>query len=324
MSLRKLSCSLGLLASLSIATNALGQAAAPSPPASIPTREDFARDANLFVTFARRALKWDEPTEPVRIVGPLHYVGTHGLGVYLFTTPEGHILMNTGMPGSAAMITASIAKLGFRPEDIKIIIIGHAHIDHAGDVAVFRQRYGAQLAVMEADVMPVQDGGRSDFHYGNDWSVMGFPEAKVDRVLRDGDTVRLGDVVLTAHNTAGHTRGATTWTTTLTESGRAYRVVVADGMGVNPGYRVTTAPSYPGINGDYRRTHHLLEMQSPDIWLTHHAEAFNFHEKRARAATDGVRAWVDPEGYRRYVAGTKRAFEDQVDAEMGVRLPPRP
>jgi metallo-beta-lactamase class B len=312
-----------LASMLAGAAAAIAQTASPAPPAGLPTREDFARDTNLFITFARRGLKWDEPTEPSRIVGPLHYVGTHGLAAYLFATPEGHILMNTGMPGSAAMITSSMQKLGFRPEDIKIVIIAHAHIDHAGDIAVF-QRYGAKLAVMEGDVAPMQDGGKSDFHYGADWRVMGFPETRVDRILRNGDTVALGEVVLTAHATPGHTRGATTWSTILVDSGRAHRVVFPDGFGVNPGYRLTPPTSYPGIDADYRRTHHFLEMLRPDIWLSHHTEAFGFHDKRARATTEGVRAWLDPEGYRRAIAGTKRAFEDLVDAEIGASPAPRP
>jgi metallo-beta-lactamase class B len=171
---------------------------------------------------------------------------------------------------------------------------------------------------MESDVRPMEDGGKSDFHYGTDWKIMGFPPVKVDRVLRDGDTVRLGDVVLTAYNTPGHTRGATTWTTTLVDGGKAYRVVFLDGGGFNPGYRLAKSPSYPGINADYRRTHHKLELLTPDIWVGHHTEYFDLEGKRKRSQTEGVNAWVDPEGYRRFVSKQKRSFEDQVDLEMGA------
>lgn len=301
----------------------------PAPPArsqtlpsNPPTKEDLARDNNLFLSLARKALKWDEPAEPVRIVGPLYFVGTEGLSSWLFATSEGHILLNTGMPTSGPMIVESIRKLGFRPEDIKIIINGHAHSDHAGAFAFFKELTGASLAVMEADVAPMEDGGRSDFHYGADWKIMGFPPVKVDRVLRSGDIVRLGDVVLEAWNTPGHTRGSTTWVTTLVDSGKAYKVVFLDGGGFNPGYRIAKPPTdYPGIGDDYRRTHHFWEMQKPDIWLGHHTEYFDLKGKRERAKTEGIKAWVDPEGYREFVADKKRAFEDEVDEELGVPKP---
>jgi metallo-beta-lactamase class B len=200
-------------------------AAPPTAPqvTPAPTKEDLAKDNKLFITLARKALKWDEPTAPAKIVGPLHYVGTAGLASYLFATKEGHILFNTGMPESGPLIVASIKKLGFDPADIKILINGHGHSDHAGAFAFFKKLNGAQIAIMEPDVAMIENGGRSDFHYGHDWQIMGQPPVKVDRVLRDGDTVRLGEVLLVAHHTPGHTRGATTWETTLVDGGRAYR-----------------------------------------------------------------------------------------------------
>lgn len=284
-------------------------------PPSVPTKEQLANDNNLFLSLARKALKWDEPEEPVKIVGPLHFVGTKGLGAFLFTTSEGHILMNTGMPASGPMMVDSIRKLGFRPEDIKMMINGHAHIDHAGAFAFFKQQFGAQLAVMKDDVSAMESGDRDDFKYANDFV---YPPVKVDRILRDGETIRMGDVLLTAYHTPGHTRGATTWVANLFVDGKAYVVAFPDGAGFNPGYRVAKNPSYPGITEDYRRTHHVLEMLKPDIWLAQHNEYYDLEGKRKRAQTEGVNAWVDPEGYRRWVAGKKRAFEDQVDEELGV------
>jgi metallo-beta-lactamase class B len=124
------------------------------------TKEDLAKDNNLFLSLARKVLKWDEPTEPIKIVGPLYFVGTMGLSSWLFTTPEGHILLNTGMPTSGPMMVESIRKLGFKPEDIKIIINGHAHSDHAGAFADMKKISGAQVAIMEADVPPIEDGGK--------------------------------------------------------------------------------------------------------------------------------------------------------------------
>ena len=165
----------------------------------------------------------------------------------------------------------------------------------------------------------IEDGGKSDFHYGYDWQIMGQPPVKVDRILRDGDVVRLGEVVLIAYHTPGHREGSTTWVTTLVEGGKAYQVVFPDGAGFNPGYQIAHPEEYPGINRDYRNTLHILENLEPDIWGGHHTEYFDLEEKRKRAAAEGVKAWIDPEGYRRFIACKRRAFEDEVDLEMGVK-----
>jgi metallo-beta-lactamase class B len=307
---------LGGVAMLFIAaTHTFGQ----ELPKTLPTKEELAKNNKLFIELASKALHWEEPTVPIRIVGPLYFIGTRGLSSWLFVTSEGNILLNTGTPNSGEMIVASIRKLGFKPEDIKFIINGHGHSDHAGAFAYLKKISGAQIAIMDEDVAMIEDGGKSDFHYGKDWQIMGQPPVKVDRVLRDGDTIRLGDVVLTAYHTPGHTRGATTWITTLTQDGKAYKVVFPDGAGFNPGYQIANPEEYPGINRDYRDTLHFLENLRPDIWGGHHTEYFDLEGKRKRAAIEGVKAWVDPEGYRRFVAGKRRAFEDEVDLEMGVK-----
>lgn len=286
-----------------------------APPANPPTKEQLANDNNLFISLAKKVLHWEDPADPVRIVGPIYFVGTRGLGAFLITTSEGHILMNTGMPSSGPMIVDSIQKLGFKPEDIKLMINGHAHIDHAGAFAYFKQRFGVQLAVMKDDVAAMESGDANDFKYANDFI---YPPVGVDRVLRDGDQIRMGDVLLTAYHTPGHTRGATTWVANLVVDGRAYVVVFPDGAGFNPGYRIANNPSYPGIEDDYRRTHHILEMLKPDIWLAQHNEYYDLEGKRRRAETEGVKAWIDPEGYRRFIAGKKREFEAEVDEELGA------
>lgn len=286
------------------------------PPGVTP--EMLATDNKLFVQLASKALKWEEPAEPARIAGPIYFVGTRGLGVFLITTSEGHILMNTGMPSSGPMIVESIRALGFRPEAIRLLINGHAHVDHAGALGFFKSRFGARLAVMKDDVAAMESGDVDDFKYGND---LMYPGVKVDRVLRGGDTIRMGDVRLTAHHTPGHTRGATTWVATIVADGVPYVVVFPDGAGFNPGYRLMTQLIYPGIADDYRRTHHFLEMLKPDIWLAQHNEYYDLDGKRERARTEGIDAWIDPEGYRRFIAGRKRAFEDQIDLEQGLTHP---
>jgi metallo-beta-lactamase class B len=313
--MRKIARILGLLSATTFLIGFASALNSQTLPPDLPTKEQLANDNNLFISLAKRALKWEEPEEPIRIVGPLYFVGTKGLGVFLFTTSEGHILMNTGMPSSGPMMVESIRKLSLRPEDIKLMINGHAHIDHAGAFAYFKQQFGAHMAVMKDDVAAMESGDLNDFKYADDFA---YPPVKVDRVLRDGDTVRMGDVLLTAYHTPGHTRGATTWVANLVADGKPYVVVFPDGAGFNPGYRVAKDPIYPGIENDFRRTHHVLEMLRPDIWLAQHNEYYDLEGKRKRSATEGVKAWIDPEGYRRWVASKKRAFEDEVDEEMGV------
>jgi len=311
---------INLLPAVALLLLALVAPAAAQTTDEAPTKEMLAKDAELRLTLARQALKWDEPAEPMHLVGPLYYVGTRGLGAYLFVTSEGLILLNTGMPESGPLIAASISQLGFKPEDIALLLVGHAHVDHVGAMAYMKSLSGATLAVMAGDVAAMQDGGKSDFQYGAEWEVVGFPPVTVDRVLRDGDRVALGEVSLTALATPGHTQGATTWVTELSQDGRTYLVVFPDGAGINPGYRIMRDPSYPGIEGDYRRTHHRLEMLKPDIWLPYHVGAFDMDTRRERAASEGVAAWIDPEGYRRWVAKEKLEFEAYVDVEMGATV----
>ena len=305
---------------LTLVAAAAGVALARDDPPK-PSRQELAGDTKLFLTLASKTLRWEEPTEPVRIAGPVYFVGTKGLGSYLIVTSEGNVLLNTGMPSSGPMIADSVKKLGFKLKDIKLLITGHAHIDHVGALAYLKEQTGAEVAVMREDVQAVTDGGKDDFHYGRDWKVMGFAPCKVDRVLRDEDTIKMGDVKLTAYHTPGHTRGSTTWVADIVDDGKPLVVAWPDGAGINPGYRVAKDPSYPDIGRDYRRTFGVLEKLKPDIFLQAHTEAFGFADKRKRAARDGVKAWVNPEEYRRWVASKKQAFEEQVDLELGKTKP---
>lgn len=302
---------------LAAALLALPVSAADKP--KLPTKEQLANDNKLFLTLATKALHWREAQEPFHIAGSLYFVGTKGLASFLFKTSEGLILLNTGDPTSGPMIEASIKTLGLDPRDIKIMINGHGHSDHAGGFAYLKKLSGAKLQIMEGDVAMVEDGGKSDFHYGHDWKVMGQEPVKVDHVLSNGDRVTLGDVTLTAYNTPGHTRGSTTWITQVVENGKVYNVVFLDGAGFNPGYKLTgDKVDYPGIGDDYRNTHHFLEMLKPDMWFGFHTEYFDMQGKYARMTKEGASVWVDPDGYRQFVAAKKRAFEDEIDLEMGV------
>jgi metallo-beta-lactamase class B len=162
------------------------------------------------------------------------------------------------------------------------------------------------MATMASEVDLIQSGGALDFQYGA-YKEFAFEPVKVGQVLHDGDTIELGGVVVTALHTPGHTKGTTTFTMNVADDGKTYRVVFLDGTSINPGYRLTKAPSYPGIADDYARTFRVLESLNPDIWLCAHPEMFDFESKRAKGK--GPAAFVDPEGYRRFIAGGREKLE---------------
>src|SRR5256885_2004667 len=168
---------------------------------------------------------WTEPFPPFRIAGNLYYVGSKGLANYLITTPQGHILINSDLEASVPLIRASVEKLGFKFADIKFLLISHAHWDHNAGSAAIKALTGAKYLVMDADVPVVESGGKTDFQYGRSPGSL-YPPTKVDRVLHDGDEGKLGDAVLVAHLTPGHTKGCTTWTMKVTENGKNYDVVI--------------------------------------------------------------------------------------------------
>jgi metallo-beta-lactamase class B len=255
-----------------------------------------------------------EPAEPIHIVGPVYFVGTQDLGVYLIATKAGHVLIDGAMPGSAPLVEAAIRKLGFKPDEIRVLLITQAHFDHVGTLAHFKQSTGARVAVMAPDDELVRSAGRTDYLFAGQTRFR-FDPVTADRVLKDGDVVELGGVTLTARLTPGHTRGTTTWTTAVEDAGRSYSVVFAGSTSVNPGTRLVRNPSYPGIADDYRRSFRLLESLTPDVFLGAHVGFFDMDAKRARAPTAGVQAWVDPEGWKRHVAESKAAFEALVAKE---------
>jgi metallo-beta-lactamase class B len=261
---------------------------------------------------------WTTPIAPFRIAGNLYYVGGKDLASYLIVTPKGDILINSSLENSVPMIRASVERLGFKFSDINILLISHAHFDHdAGSAEVIRQTH-ARYMVMDGDVSVVESGGATDFAYGKDT----YAPAKVNRVLHDGDEVKLGGTVLVAHKTAGHTRGCTTWTMQVTEAGQPLRVVIVGSWNVNPGWRLVDRPalpaSYPGIADDYRRTFATLKSLPCDIFLGAHGAYFNMPAKLNRIkAGEDHRVWIDPLGFKAAVTEREQAFEAELKRQRG-------
>jgi len=252
---------------------------------------------------------WIAPIAPFRIVGNLYYVGSKDLASYLVVTPQGDVLINSNLEDSVPQIRHSVEELGYRFEDIRVLLISHAHWDHDSGSAEVKRETGARYMVMDADVAVVESGGQKDFRYPE----TRYPVAKVDRVLHDGDEVRLGASVLVAHKTPGHTRGCTTWTLRVMDHGRALNVVIVGSWNVNPGYRLVDRPgqpaSYPGIAQDYQHTFRVLKALPCDVFLGAHGGYFDMLGKLRRLTQQtATTVWTDPQGYRRAVRERENAF----------------
>jgi metallo-beta-lactamase class B len=261
--------------------------------------------------------EWTTPIAPFRIAGNLFYVGSKDLAAYLIVTPQGDILINSNLKSSPPLIEKSIAQLGFHLHDVKILLISHAHFDHDAGSAELLRATRAKYMVMDADVPVVQSGGRKDFAYPDDR----YPPAKVDRILHDGSQVRLGNTVLTAHKTPGHTRGCTTWTLQATLDGKPRNVVIVGSWNVNSSFRLVDRPghpaSYPGIAPDYQHTFAVLNSLPCDIFLGAHGGYFDMLAKLDRAKSGaGYSVWIDPYGYHRAVSKRQQAFETELKRQQ--------
>jgi metallo-beta-lactamase class B len=254
---------------------------------------------------------WTGPFPPFHIAGNLYYVGSEELASYLVVTPKGNILINSSFEANVPLIQKSVEQLGFRFSDTTILLISQGHNDHCAGAALIKKLTGAQYLVMDADVPVVESGGRADFQYGKQ-AAMRYPPVKVDRVLHDGDTVRLGDAVLTAHLTAGHNKGTTTWTMDEIENGKTLRVVIVGGPNVNPGYKLVDNKAYPQIATDFHNGFRVMKSLPCDVFLGAHGSYFGLKEKYARWKTGDRDAFIDPEGYKEYIADRERAFEAEL------------
>jgi metallo-beta-lactamase class B len=264
--------------------------------------------------------EWLEPYPPFRIAENLYYVGSKGLANYLITTPQGHILINSDLEANVPLIRASVEKLGFKFTDIKILLISHAHWDHNAGSAAIKKLTGAKYMVMDADVPVVESGGKSDFQYGNTPSNL-YPATKVDRLLHDGDEVKLGKVVLVARLTPGHTKGCTTWIMKVDEGGKTRNVVIIGSPNVNPGYKLFDNTLYPKIAQDYETTFRVLKSLPVDYFLGAHGSYFDMETKYARMQKGDGTAFIDPAGYKNYVAQREQAFRAELAKQRAARVP---
>lgn len=254
--------------------------------------------------------EWTEPFPPFHIAGNLYYVGSKGLANYLITTPQANILINSDLEANVPLIKASIEKLGFKFSDTQILLISHAHWDHDAGSAKIKELTNAKYMVMDADVPVVESGGKADFQYNS--SEFLYPPTKVDRVLHDLVEVRLGGTTLVAHLTPGHTKGCTTWTMKVSEGGKTYDVVIVGSPNVNPGYKLVRNEKYPQIADDYEGMWRVLKALPCDIFLGAHGAYFQMEEKYKRLQAGVANPFVDPDGYKRFVADKEEEFRAEL------------
>jgi metallo-beta-lactamase class B len=266
--------------------------------------------------FAQINPSWTTPIAPFQIADNLYYVGSQDLASYLIVTPRGNILINANLATSPSPLRASVEALGFHWKDTRILLNSQAHSDHmAGAAEVVRETHAKNM-VMDGDASVVETGARTDFLSPSP-NIPRYTHVHVDRVLHDGDTVSLGGVTLTAHKTAGHTRGCTTWTMRSHLPGEPAEtkrnIVIVGGTGFWSEYHFVATPghpvSYPGIAQDFQHTFSVLRGLPCDVFLGAHGGYFDMLLKLKRYPQDGPRVFIDPDGYQEFVADAQKTFE---------------
>ena len=252
--------------------------------------------------------KWTTPFEPFQLIGNIYHVGTDGIAAYIIKTSQGLILMDTALPESTGMIKDNVAKLGFKLADIKYIVNSHAHFDHTGGFAEIKKETGAELVAGERD-KPLLEGG---YYPGDEKDTdLAFPPVKVDRAVKEGDKVTLGDTTLTAHSMPGHSPGCTSWEM-IVKDGSQDRDVLFFCSGTVALNKLVGTPTYPGIVDDYRSTFAKAKAMHPDVLLGPHPEVYGMQEKRAQMKDGAPNPFVKPGELATYVAGLETDFDKQL------------
>lgn len=256
---------------------------------------------------------WSQPFTPFRIVGNVYYVGSRDLACYLITTGEGHILINTGLAASGPMITKNIETLGFKVTDIKILLTTQAHYDHVGAMAEIKKLSGAQLWAHEKDARMLEDGGQSDYELGVNG--MTFAPVTVDRHLRDGDEINLGNMRLTLLHHPGHTPGSASYRMNVTDETATYNVLIVNMPTVVTSKKFSEVSLYPEIKQDFANTFAALKQLTFDLWLSSHAGQFNMHRKYRPGDAYNPQAFSDRAGYDKAVADLEALYNEKVRLE---------
>jgi len=262
---------------------------------------------------------WRAAVPPKHLIGNIYYVGAIGVSSFLITTPEGHILLDTGFEDTVPIIQRGVAQLGFRIEDIKYILSSHAHIDHVGGHALMKKLSHAQIVASAADSRALESGGADDFIPWPKDTILYTP-VKVDRIVADGEGVSLGGVTLIAHLTPGHTRGATTWTMDVQDGTQVRHVVFFSSASINPGTRLLNNPLYPNFVSDFESTFEKLRALPCDVFFAPHGGQFAMADKFARLEeAQKENPFIDPSGWKKVIADAEKAFRDELEMERAAK-----
>jgi metallo-beta-lactamase class B len=252
---------------------------------------------------------WNKPFKPFHVIGNIYYVGTNDLACYLITSPSGHILLDTALEQSHDIVKQNIETLGFNLKDIKIILSSHAHFDHVGGHADMKAATGARVFASAADAVVLESGGTKGFYpLGN------YKPVKVDRVIKDNETVKLGTIEMTAHLAPGHTEGNTAWTMIATDGGKQFDVAAS--MSINDGVHMVNFKPWPGIAESYARSFEMLKKLHCDVFLGPHARFFDMETKvQQMNAKPATNPFIDPAGYQQFLASFEKAYREQLNRE---------
>ena len=256
---------------------------------------------------------WTRPFPGHRVIGNLYAVGTYDLGVFLVTSDEGHILINTALKESTPLIRRNIESVGFRMDDIKILLTMQAHWDHTAALAEIKRATGAEMRATAGDAPVLEDGGFSDAHFGG--KVL-FDPVEVDKIIADGEAIELGSSRLEVVESPGHTAGSVSYTMTVQENGRDYRVVIANMGTINPGKRLVVNPTYHGLAEDFAKTFRRQKAMEIDVWVAAHGSQYRLHSKYRPGQPYSPDTFVDPEGFLSEVERLEGLYLEQLEEEQ--------
>ena len=263
---------------------------------------------------AQNSIPGNQPFPPHKIVANIYYVGADDITSYLITTPAGHIVINAGYAETVPIIDAGIRKLGFNPKDVKILLNGQAHYDHVAGMAALQKLTGGKVYSSERDAPVLESGGVKDPRWGKEQT---YPAVKVDHILKDGEKITLGGVTINTRLTPGHSLGCTTFTMTVDDGGKPLEVVFVGGTSINPGVHFVGQPTWPGIADDFQKGFDVLKGLKCDVFLGAHGNYYGMKAKYERMSS-GVNPYIDPEGYRKFVAASEKTFHDQLAQEKAA------
>lgn len=266
---------------------------------------------SCYAAHAQLDTNWVKDYQPFRIAGNLYYVGTYDLASYLITTPNGHILINTGLAQSVPMLLGHIKALGFKPKDIKILLATHAHFDHVAGMAEMKKLTGAQMMINEGDVQVLADGGNSDYVLGGKGSM--FKPLKADRILHETDTIKLGGTSIVQLHHPGHTKGASSFLLDVKDEQRSYRVLIANMPKMLDEVNLAGTPLYPDVAKDFAYTYAAMRKVEFDIWVASHASQFKLHKKHQPGDKYDPMVFSDRKGYDALIDTYEKEYKAKLE-----------